>query len=260
MTTTCLHCGSPMQSQRSTKKYCSDNCKQLAFYKRSGLALVNDDEDLPLSDKQHIEKEPVENEVALIQSYQQEFNEQFAGDLPLKSLNDEHAVTVNNSFTVKPEQNEPSYKCVFSKMIYSIADYVDNSEALFMFQHPGDYWSIHTLLTVKWVSLRLRCLLERLIKLSNFSQVDYDNIVAIKEAFTALIESGQFKRLPSNYPFTILIKEMEQKLALIAKQHKYYESIRFRLTTNRKVEFIAIRFMLADFVPSIKFSELDFTE
>ncbi len=259
MTTTCLHCGKPMQYQRSTKKYCSDNCKQLAFYKRNGLALVNSDEDLPLSGK-HIEKESVENEVALIQSYQQELSEQFAGDLPLKSLNDEHAVTLNNSFTVKPEEDEAPYKCVLSKMIYSIADYIDNSEALFMFQHPGDYWGIHTLLTVKWVSLRLRCLLESLIKLSNFSAVGYDNIVAVKDAFTALLDSNPFKRLPSDYPFTILIKEMEQKLALIAKQHKHCESIRFRLTANRKVELIGIRFMLADFVPAIKFSELDFVE
>ncbi len=259
MTTTCLHCGSPMQSQRSTKKYCSDNCKQLAFYKRSGLALVNDDEDLPLSDK-HIETESVENEVALIQSYQQELSEQFGGDLPLKSLNDEHAVTLNNSFTVKPEQDEPPYECVLSKMIYSIADYIDNSEALLMFQHPGDYWGIHTLLIVKWVSLRLRCLLESLIKLSNYSVVDYDNILKVKETFTALISSSQFKRMPSNYPFTMLIEELEQKLALIAKLHKHCESIRFRLTVNRKVELIAIRFMLADFVPPIKFSEMDFTE
>jgi len=260
MTTTCLHCGSPMQSQRNTKKYCSDNCKQLAFYKRNGLALVNNDENLPLSGRQEIEKEPVDNEVVLIQSYQQEFNEQLTGDLPLKSLNDEQTITVNNSFTVKPERDEPPYKCVLSKMIYSIADYIDNSEALFMFQHPGDYWGIHTLLTVKWVSLRLRCLLESLIKLSNYSAVDCDNVIKVKEVFTALIDSGEFKKLPPNYPFTKLIKELEQKLALIAKQHKHSESIRFRLTTNRKVELIGIRFMLADFVPAIKFSEIDFAE
>ena len=129
-----------------------------------------------------------------------------------------------------------------------------------MFQHPDEYWGIHTLLTVKWVCLRLRCLLESLIKLSNFSVIDYNNIVTVKETFTALISSNHFKRLPTNYPFTILIKEMEQKLALIAKQHKHYESIRFRLTANRKVELIAIRFMLADFVPPIKFSEMDFTK
>jgi len=249
-----------MQSQRNTKKYCSDNCKQLAFYKRNGLALVNNDENLPLSGRQEIEKEPVENEIALIQSYQQEFTEQLADDLPLKSLNDEQVVTVNNSFTVKPERDEPPNKSVLSKMIYSIADYVDNSEALFMFQYPQKYWDIYTLPAVKWVSLRLRCLLESLIRLSNYSTVDYDNILKVKEAFTALIGSSQFKRLPSNYPFTIFIKEMEQKLALIAKQHKHCESIRFRLTANRKVELIAIRFMLADFVPPIKFSELDFTE
>lgn len=35
----CVHCGKPFTSQRSTRLYCSDNCKQLAYYKRNGLIL-----------------------------------------------------------------------------------------------------------------------------------------------------------------------------------------------------------------------------
>jgi hypothetical protein len=108
------------------------------------------------------------------------------------------------------------------------------------------------------VSLRLRCLVESLIKLSNFSVVEYDNIIALKEAFAALINSNYFTLLPVNYPFTPLIKEIEQKLALIAKLHEHCKSIRFRLSVSRKVEFIAVRFMLADFVPAVKLSEICF--
>lgn len=56
---TCLHCDMPMQSSRSTKKYCSDACKQAAFYSRAsqprtfGVTIndkaetVNENDELP---------------------------------------------------------------------------------------------------------------------------------------------------------------------------------------------------------------------
>lgn len=254
MSTTCLHCGNPMQSQRSTRKYCSDSCKQLAFYKRSGLALLSNDAGLSSDDTQHHQDEPDDTRVDLIQTGKPELKE----DLPTHPLNDKHSVAGNNSFTVKPDQEEVHYEWVRSRIIDSIAEHVDNSDALFMFQHPGQYWGAYVLPTVKWVSLRLRCLVESLIKFNSFSVVEYDNIIALKEAFTSLINSNHFTLLPASYPFTGFIKEIEQKLALIAKQHEHYESIRFRLSVNRKVELIAIRFILADFVPAIKFSEMNF--
>jgi hypothetical protein len=254
MSTTCLHCGNPMQSQRSTKKYCSDSCKQLAFYKRSGLALASSDDGLSFSDTQHYQNEPGVTDAGSIQPCKPEFKE----DLSTHPLNDKPSAAANNSFTVIPDQDEVPYKWVRSRIIDSIADHVDNSDALFMFQHPGQYWGAYVLPTAKWVSLRLRCLVESLIKLSNFSVVEYDNIIALKEAFTSLINTNYFTLLPANYPFTALIKEVEQKLALIAKQHEHCESIRFRLSVNRKVELIAVRFMLADFVPAIKLNEICF--
>jgi len=251
-----------MQSQRNTKKYCSDNCKQLAFYKRSGLALsgINDNDNLLAADKQHAEEPFISNEIITESTHKENFKEPITENLPVKLLNDKLTVTVNDSFTIKPSQEEKPYECVRSKIVDSIADYIDNSEALFMFQCPEKYWGAYTLPTVKWVSLRLRCLIESLIKLSNISAIDNDSMIAIRNAFTALINSGQFRRLPTNYPYTALIKDLEQKLAFIAKQYKHAESIQFRLTQKRKVELIGNRYILADFVPAIKFSEMDFKE
>lgn len=31
---TCLHCGTPFEGERLTKKYCNDNCKQAAYFQR----------------------------------------------------------------------------------------------------------------------------------------------------------------------------------------------------------------------------------
>jgi hypothetical protein len=134
-----------MQSQRSTKKYCSDSCKQLAFYKRSGLALASSDDGLSLSDTQRHQNEPVDIDGGSIQPCKPEFKE----DLSTYPLNDKPFAAASNSFTVKPDQEEVPYEWVRSKIIDSIADHVD-SDALFMFQHPGQYWGTYVLPTVKW--------------------------------------------------------------------------------------------------------------
>lgn len=39
MNKACLYCGTEMNCKRLSKKYCSDNCKQLAYFKRNGLQL-----------------------------------------------------------------------------------------------------------------------------------------------------------------------------------------------------------------------------
>jgi hypothetical protein len=35
----CLYCDTEIDYKRLTKKYCNDNCKQLAYFKRNGLQL-----------------------------------------------------------------------------------------------------------------------------------------------------------------------------------------------------------------------------
>lgn len=37
----CLYCDADIDCKRLTKKYCNDNCKQLAYFKRNGLQLSN---------------------------------------------------------------------------------------------------------------------------------------------------------------------------------------------------------------------------
>lgn len=36
----CEHCDSEYECKRLTKKYCSDNCKQLAYFKRNGFQKI----------------------------------------------------------------------------------------------------------------------------------------------------------------------------------------------------------------------------
>jgi hypothetical protein len=46
----CLYCNSEIDCKRLTKKYCNDNCKQLAYFKRNGLQL---------SDKAEVKVNPI---------------------------------------------------------------------------------------------------------------------------------------------------------------------------------------------------------
>lgn len=245
MSTTCLHCGNPTQSQRSTKKYCSDNCKQLAFYKRSRFALAS------------LNKGETVNSQIQTENYDEPIRESVFAQPPinLQTVPDDCS-----AITPTRLREEPAYEWVHSKMVNSIAEYIDSSEDLFMFQHPLKYWGVHVLPAVKWTSTRLRCLIETLITLSSMPAIDNHSIVTVKDAFASLVSSIHFKRLPDNYPYRSLIKELEQKITLIVKQHKHAKSIQFRLTSSRKAELIAIRYILADFVPASKFSEMDFNE
>jgi len=77
-------------------------------------------------------------------------------------------------------------------------------------------------------------------------------------AFTQLIASPYFNRLPLNYPFTNLLIQLEQESNRIAGSLKKKSIFRFQLSLNRKVQLIAARYMLADFIPFVKFSELNF--
>ncbi len=266
---TCLYCGKPMQSQRSTKKYCSDNCKQLAFYKRSGSALSaipdnadDNDNDFTAANNPLTVKQPLNGNEIITTSIPHECDtKQLTSPLHAQTVNDKPPVIVKESFTIKPPGEEIPYQWIHSKLIDAIAAHEDkNGRALLMFLFPGDYWGVYTLPNAKWVSLRLRCLLENLIRLSQFTEIDYGSLLSIKEAFTALATSSQFKSLPANYPFTALAKELEQRLTLVAKEYKHSNVLRLQITLNRKAELIATRFMLAAFVPALKFSEMSFKD
>ncbi|SIT34264.1 hypothetical protein SAMN05421788_11582 [Filimonas lacunae] len=216
-----------MQAQRSTRKYCSDNCKQLSFYKRNGLLLAGiesaEETDLlaPLQEQE---------EAAIV------------------------AQPVKESLKDKEE-----YEHIYSSLINEIDDCL-NSGHLVMFQHPQQYWSSYTLPTVKWVSIRLRCLLENLIRLSNLPAVNYATLDALKEAFNNILASAEFRKLPASYPYSNTIKELAQKITITAKAVTPHQNTRLRLTRARKASLIACRFTLAGMVPLAKFSDLNFKE
>ena len=250
----CLTCNKSFTPERSTKKYCSDTCKQIAFYQRNTpiQSPLNDNGSLPFAGKQE-----EESSVLMIAATTLQGDQPVPFTIPL-TVNDkkepDNATENNQSLSVNAK-----YQVVHSPLIDAIAEAVDgDTELLIMTTNPQHYWQGDTLATVTWISIRLRCLLENLLWLGRHSLIERKTFVHIRNAFSAMLASSNFKRLPLNYPYTNLIKELEQQCNSIAGQHKKKSSFRLQLTDKRKVQFIATRFLLAAFVPKVKFSDLNF--
>ncbi|CAN5600086.1 hypothetical protein BH11BAC2_BH11BAC2_20340 [soil metagenome] len=258
----CKFCGSPIEGfSRSTKKYCNDNCKQLAFYSRQGRnwgktdlsGIIPSTDELPfnvkpdftLNDKQETEAEIIQP-VRIQQPVTQE--KQAIETLSVK-LEDE------KQDSVKPQPIH-KYHWVNSRFLEIIEKYRQESYAEFMLSNPRNYWAKDEAASVGWVTIRFRCLLENIIRLSNYKSIDRNTLLEISRAFNDLAASFYF-RVVQNYPFASLLIELRDKFDAIAKQSQDYE-VSFRLSAKRKAELIAVRFLIGNSVSKINFSQLKF--
>lgn len=157
------------------------------------------------------------------------------------------------------EQEELEYKWVESKFIQSIEkNQQENNE--YLFKEPLAYWNIDKVIKINWISIRLRCLLESMIRLSNYSKIDSHTLLSITDAFNRLIQSHAFRNLPDNYPYTELIKDLCIKLNRLVQKGAYSEQLKFSLSGQLKSRLIGIRSEMLPYFPAMKFSELDFSE
>lgn len=343
----CLNCGSTFVAIRSTRKYCSDSCKQLHFYKRSGLQLSGSEsnqafnvktvrEDIAFSVKDSVKRETGsdrqyftlnDTSIELIIERLQEALEdriQQAVDRALEkiadqqvnpslSFNDKDAINVKQynrslKYNDKPSLHEPeeeedpeyqiqllepsdnesmpdlmnqdtkeseetkqeekvndpitkkAYEYIHPTFLENIRSYEDSSETLFKFSRPQNYWNAEAIIHVKWVSLRFSTLMGTLLHLSAKPFIDKGAIRAVSDAFKWLCASKHFIYLPGNYPHTQLIRELREKMRVISQDHMESEGIRFRLSPERRAQLIATRWQMGDFVPRMKFSQVNFME
>lgn len=229
MNTICQHCGSPMQSQRATRKYCSEQCKQQAFYLRSGLQLST-------AMNVSVQDIPGEDE---------------------GEKQDRYTAPTADILPALPTP-EPRYQPEFSALIDMIIDYTDNSTAHDLFRHPEKYWSLMGGENVAWVNLRWRSILELLLKYASLSSVKAAQLIAVTTALRQMQQATTFRYMPSNYPFTKEIRELTDRMDAITASMKPKDSIKYRLTLPRKAIMIGMRFLLAGAVAWIPFDQLSF--
>ncbi len=158
------------------------------------------------------------------------------------------------------EKPEEKYKWVESKIVALMESNYESllSERLFENSLRGENYE--QIKSVNWINLRLRCLIESVIKLSNYNSIDRHTLFCITDAFNRLVRSTAYQTLPEKYPYKELIKELCIKLNILAKNNTNAETVKFVLPVKRKASLIAIRYEMLKFVPAVKFSELDFTE
>jgi hypothetical protein len=128
------------------------------------------------------------------------------------------------------------------------------------FDNPVAFWNIDSIVRNQWVSKRFRTLAESLVKLSSFDCIDQQTLFAVTDAFNRIIRTNQFQKLPADYPYAGLIRELSEKLNQLAGENRNTEQIRFRLSIDRKALLVAIRNFLSRHTEKLKFSELTFAD
>ena len=295
MESTCLYCEGHFTAIRSSKKYCSDNCKQMAYFKRNGLVLSGTTEVEPSLKVPVVSVKPVntdevsvkyDNEKDTVKYANEELNVKYDKDergefefVPLADVEEEEETEIADSNDlrqiekniepiknpIKVEQkheneNEPRYKWINSKLIGLIEKKYEQNSGGIKIKEPFDYWEYEDAKRIVWVNTRFRCLAEGLIKLSNYSRIDQHTLFCITDAFKRLVTSATFNKLPNDYPFKELIIELFLGLNKTLEEKRHLEMLAFKLTKERKAQLICIRHQLMLHTPDIKFTEIDFTE
>lgn len=300
----CLHCGAPMQVNRSTKKYCSDSCKQAAFYTRAAQVIPLDN-NMPKNETATNPlppaKQPLVIPLSATEPYLQQadtpMNQSYAQQepdmippSPQPNTNDSANVTrpsvnvtpsaVPDMFNVKPNDHEPyaqtqqrylpatienkqieeeaPYEWVHPDFTDEIAAYIsEHYHVIEKFQYPQKYWYGYELEDVKWVSVRMRCIIENLLYLDR-KTISKKTAVTLINALNDMVASRHYQFLPYNYPLKNELKELQKNVAAMGAIDT--ASIAFIIKKYRRVRLIAQRFMLADLVPFVRFKELDFSK
>jgi len=295
MESTCLYCGGHFTAIRSSKKYCSDNCKQMAYFKRNGLVLSGTMEaeqslKMPVVSVKPVTTDEIsvkyDKEKDTVKYGNEELNVKYDKDersefefVPLADAEEEEETEIadsNNVSEVEKEiepiknlikverkhenENEPRYKWINSKLISLIEKKYEQNSGGVKIKASFDYWEYEDAKRIVWVNTRFRCLAEGLIKLSNYSRIDQHTLLCITDAFKRLVTSTTFNRLPNDYPFKELIIELFLGLNKTLEEKRHLKMLAFKLTKERKAQLICIRHQLMLHTSEIKFTEIDFVE
>ncbi|MBA3664573.1 MAG: hypothetical protein H0W61_10240 [Bacteroidetes bacterium] len=154
---------------------------------------------------------------------------------------------------------EPKFKWIESTLQKKVESNYEANNTAYLFTNPVRHWSIDKIISVNWINVRLRCLIESMIKLSNFSRIDGQTLLCLTDAFNKLVRSRAFRNLPENYPNKDFIKELCVKLNALAR-NTYIEKPKFNLSVELKSRLIALRLQMIKYAPAMRFSEMDFIE
>lgn len=228
MIKTCTYCKNEFEAKRIDKHFCSASCRQLNHLQRKAVVLfgnISKEEENVKTDELNVKMYPTKIEEKIIE----------------KQINE-----VENEF-----------KQVSSKFIKEIVSLlkrrsVDEDLHSFIRNNKQHFKSI------AWVNVRLRCLIEVLLLVSERKRLPTIDLIEITNAFICLVKSEHFKKLPINFLYYNIAKELRDKLKVICIENEGVQDLPLKLNRRLKIELIVYRCELRAVASKIKFSELNF--
>jgi len=217
----CARCGKAFESKRYTKKFCSETCKQYAYLIRHGLDIER-----------------------------------------LRTINNViEGIGATDNNTIKQAHINMEEKIFFERpLIIKLIDDALNSQHHLntIIAHPDSNWNKNDAMIIKWINMRLKCILHNLIKLSYKEKVFPTTLSALSEALVQMLRSNQYKFLPENYPYKFFIQQLAEKIIEVTEQSINYGEIKLPLSQKKKAEFIVMLYNFSNLTPLRKFNELRF--
>lgn len=231
----CPHCNEIFVVKRIDSIYCSRSCRQMAYINRKSR------QELPLPILPSLEVSALsEAEITHLVSGDNnaETNVAPLNEVPCKNLD------VSNCLYVPSESN-------FLNALIELTNDRHHLPSL-------RTCLIHEDLPSYSVSLHLRCLIECLLVFSEMKVVATTDLMELCDAFTYTIRSKSYSLLPDEYPYKETILILKEKLKRVCVKAQEVEKLKFSLTIEDKMELIAMRFELSQFIPKRQFIQLDF--
>ncbi len=293
----CEYCKEVFIPKRTDARYCSHSCRQLAYVLRKaqidcGIGviesqIINRESSILNENKQEtsINNELINHDPSISEGETKEVSINLTDNsvepsikaleimtYPSKeeniSVKSESELSVNKNkldgfidtrplnSVVKPAQEEEKYQYYSSSYLDEIVELTqerDNTGILFSFLHnKRDGPAL-------WISLRYRCLLECLLSFSEMQSIELDDLKEVCNAFTGILESRYYQVMIPQYPYMNEIprlRDLIKNLCLSAEE----ETLTFRLKKETKLQLIAARWELANYVPKVSFNSLNFKE
>ena len=237
MIKTCAYCKKEFDAKRIDKNYCSASCRQLNHLQRKAVEMFG----------ATVKNESVKTSID-------------AFDENVKT--DEQTVKTVLPEVVKQGELQPIINTE-KEYKYRPSRFIEEVSALYKsrsIKHSHKLISDDKIVNknLEWINIRLRCLIEALLFVSERNSISISDLIEITNAFITLIKSEQFKKLPENYPYKHFVKDLRNKLKNICTENENVEEVPLKLNRKLKIELIVYRCELREVVPKIKFSELNF--
>lgn len=229
MIKTCTYCKKEFEAKRIDKHYCSSSCRQLNHLQRKAVEMFGT-------------------------NTKEEQNAK-----PLIDTSTENVKTDRQNVKTLPDiiTSEKEFKPVQSRFIIDVSELLKRRDAEHnLYCYMKDNKTI--IKSIAWVNVRLRCLIEVLLLISERKNLPLNDLIEITNAFICLTKSDQLKKLPDNFPYHHLVKDLRDKLKVICIENEHSEEVPLKLNRRLKTELIVYRCELRTVASKVKFSELNF--